>query len=81
MNDCYEAVKKLNFSKLNISAIRNMDFSLCLETERKKIMDYAECMKTKSDQLVLEDEIVGYVYNNLDELNLKLNNKILIKRN
>lgn len=55
-----------------VQDIESMDLSSCSSQELIFLRTWAEEEKANADFLTLEDEIVGYIYNNLDVLMPKI---------
>lgn len=69
----YVELFEVDFRKNLVDEISSIDLCRCTNQELTVLKGYLSSIKERADALTLEDEIVGYVYNNLNEIMPKLN--------
>lgn len=74
---------EVDFKENLVDEISSIDLRRCSNSELSLLKGYLSRIKDRADVLTLEDEIVGYIYSNLNELVPKIKieeSKRLIKR-
>lgn len=68
----YKELIGSNFKINLVDKIENVDLSNCSISELHFLKRLTSEIKAEADALTLEDELVGYTYNNLDVLSPKI---------
>ena len=68
----YQELFTVDFRKYLVDEISSIDLQKCSNRELALLKGHLLKIKERADILTLEDEIVGYVYNNLYEIMPKI---------